>query len=168
MKPRLHIRLSPGIEAELEQAALRPGMSRSLSIERALAKMLLLDSDGKAATQLQRRLDQIGRGQERLARDLTILSETFALFLRMYLMATTPLTGADQASAKVLGAKRFEAFVAQLGRNLSCGTSISDAVLTHLGTDADDLWGTVDFDPVAVRIQKPVNPPMQNGEASHG
>lgn len=49
-----------------------------------------------------------------------VVLETLALFIRFELAIQTPLAEND-AAGRALGAKRFEAFVTQVGRQVSTG-----------------------------------------------
>lgn len=56
-----------------------------------------------------------------------LILETLALFIRFELAIQTPLAENDQAG-RALGAKRFEAFVTQVGRQVSTGRRTLGAV----------------------------------------
>jgi hypothetical protein len=56
----------------------------------------------------------------RVEADTHVILETLALFIRFELAIQTPLAENDQAG-RALGAKRFEAFVSQVGRHVAGG-----------------------------------------------
>jgi hypothetical protein len=66
------------------------------------------------------RLDRLTRAIGRVDRDTYVILETLALFIRFELAIQTPLAENDQAG-RALGAKRFEAFVNQVGRQVATG-----------------------------------------------
>jgi hypothetical protein len=71
-----------------------------------------------------RRLDRLTRQGERLERDLWIVAETLALFIRFWLTVTPPLPESAQAAAQATGRERFESFLETLGRRLARGQSL--------------------------------------------
>ena len=56
----------------------------------------------------------------RIERDGYVLLETVALFIRFELSIQAPLADGDQAG-RAIGRERFEAFVAQVGRQVAAG-----------------------------------------------
>jgi hypothetical protein len=82
---------------------------------------------------MTKRLDQIDRRLIRLERDLGISVETLAVFVRFWLTTTPQLPEPAQAAARAQSGKRYDAFVAALGRRLAQGpklrTEISEEVL---------------------------------------
>ncbi len=70
---------------------------------------------------LKPRLDRMSREIGLVRRDIDVLLESLALFVRYQLMVTAPLPEAD-AAALAVGRDRFESFVAQVGRQLAAGT----------------------------------------------
>lgn len=136
MKHRLRIALSPKVERQLELAASRPGSSRSEIVETALVHLFDPgDAEARLAV-LVRRFDAINRMQGRLMRDTGIIAEALGLFIRMYLAATPPFTGDAASAQQALGAKRFEAFVSELGRRIGRDELFTGKIAALLG-DAD-------------------------------
>lgn len=66
------------------------------------------------------RLDRMTAAIGRLERDGHIQLETLALFVRYELAIQAPLAENDQAG-RAIAAKRFEAFIAQVGRQIATG-----------------------------------------------
>ena len=79
-----------------------------------------------------RRLDELNRQVEQLARNLHICVEALALFIRTWLSVTPLLPANPQTQAK--GLERYEAFIRTLGRWLANGQSLAD----ELAIDASD------------------------------
>ncbi len=67
---------------------------------------------------LRLRLDRISREVALVRRDLEVLLESLSLFVRHQLTVTAPLPESD-AAALAVGRKRFEQFVAEVGRQLA-------------------------------------------------
>ena len=66
------------------------------------------------------RLDRLTQAIGRVDRDTLVILETLTLFIRFELSIQTPLAEND-AAGRALGAKRFEAFVTQVGRQVATG-----------------------------------------------
>ena len=69
---------------------------------------------------LKVRLDRISRETAKCRRDIEVVIEALALFVRYQLTVTAPLPEAD-AAALAAGNERFDRFIAQLGRQLAGG-----------------------------------------------
>ena len=82
-----------------------------------------------------KRLDRLSRQAERMERDQNIQIETLALFIRYFLMVSTPVPEAHQDAARAQGKARFEQFVEQLGRHLLRGRSLVRDVVEELHPD---------------------------------
>ncbi len=67
---------------------------------------------------LKPRLDRMSREIAGARRDIDVVLESLALFIRYQLTATAPLPEAD-AAGRAVGRDRFEAFVAQVGRQMA-------------------------------------------------
>ena len=74
---------------------------------------------------LKVRLDRISREVAAGRRDMEVVLEALALFVRYQLTVTAPLPEAD-AAALATGNQRFERFIAQLGRQIAGGKRTLD------------------------------------------
>lgn len=131
-KQRLSIYLDPPVMKALVEHAARRDLSRSLVAEAAIASFLSPDAAERQEAATTKRLDQIDRRLNRLERDLGISVETLAVFVRFWLTTTPQLPEPAQAAARAQSGKRYDAFVAALGRRLAQGpklrTEISEDV----------------------------------------
>lgn len=66
------------------------------------------------------RLNELSRELAGARRDIDVLIESLALFIRYQLMAIPPLADND-AAGRAQGRERFEAFIAQVGRQIATG-----------------------------------------------
>ena len=66
------------------------------------------------------RLDRLSRDVGAARRDVEVLLEAIALFVRYQLTVTAPLPEADTA-ALAIGNDRFDRFISQLGRQIATG-----------------------------------------------
>jgi len=120
MKIRQNLYLDRDITDALEALSVGPGGNKSRLVNQALANWLARRSSSQIDDMFKIRLDRISREQARLARDLEILVESFALFVRYQLVVTAPIPEGDTA-ALAIGRDRFEKFVRQVGRQLASG-----------------------------------------------
>ncbi len=123
-KARLSVYLDPAMMTQLIELADRKRQSKSLIAEAAVTSFLTPDDADRREAAVTRRLDLLTRQGERLERDLWIVAETLALFIRFWLTVTSPLPEAAQAAAQAKGRERFESFLETLGRRLAKGQSV--------------------------------------------
>ncbi|KQW72230.1 CopG family transcriptional regulator [Phenylobacterium sp. Root77] len=127
-KSRLSVYVEPARLRQLEAFAKKHGQSKSLVAEAAIAAFLEPPSSERHEAALLRRLDQQSRTIERLGRDLTILIELTALFVRQWLVVAPVIGEAGQAAAQARGRDRYQGFVAALGRRLAKGARFASDV----------------------------------------
>lgn len=118
MKPRHHLYFDEALTEQLEALAAKPGSSKSAIVSDALRAYLARRGARELDDMLRVRLDRISNQLNRVERDGHVLLESLALFVRYQLTVTAPLPEADQAG-RAIGRDRFEAFVAQVGRQLA-------------------------------------------------
>lgn len=123
-RARLNIFLEPAHAKALRELSLTRGVSQSGVIATALASFLSPDGADRREAAIAKRLDRLSHLFERIERDQTILIETLALFVRLYLATTTPLGAGQQDAARAQGRARFQEFVEQLARHLQRGRSL--------------------------------------------
>ena len=104
----------------LEALAAKPGASKSAILVDAVTAWLNRRGASELEDRFAIRLDRLTQAIGRVDRDAYVILETLALFIRFELAIQTPLAENDHAG-RALGAKRFEAFVAQVGRQVSTG-----------------------------------------------
>lgn len=112
--------LPRSLSERLEALAAKPGATRSAILADALTAWLNRRGASELEERFALRLDRLTGGIGRVERDVEVLLETLALFIRFELTIQTPLAEND-AAGRALGAKRFEAFVAQVGRQVASG-----------------------------------------------
>ncbi|MGJ4906045.1 MULTISPECIES: CopG family transcriptional regulator [unclassified Bradyrhizobium] len=123
MRDRMNVYFPPELLRQIVELADRRKLSRSAIVEAAVQSFLSPDAADRREAALTRRLDRLSRQMQRLERDVGILAETHALFVRFWLTVTPPLPSEAQATAQVKGRERFEGFVEALGRRLQKGQS---------------------------------------------
>jgi hypothetical protein len=119
-KIRHQLFLPRPVSDRLEALAAKPGATKSAILADAVTAWL----DRRGASELDDRfglrLDRLSAALARIERDGQVALETLALFVRFELSIQAPLAENDQAG-RALGAKRFEAFVTQVGRQVAAG-----------------------------------------------
>jgi len=104
----------------LEALAAKPGASKSAVLADALTAWLNRKGASELEDRFSTRLDRLTQAIGRVDRDTQVILEALALFIRFELSIQTPLAENDQAG-RALAAKRFEAFVTQVGRQVGAG-----------------------------------------------
>ncbi|MBC8719974.1 MULTISPECIES: CopG family transcriptional regulator [Brucella/Ochrobactrum group] len=127
-KQRLSVYLDPGLKRRLTDFAERRGQSDSLIAEAAIASFLSPDADERKEAAIGKRLDRIDRSIQRLERDVGIVNEAFALFIRFWLTSTASLPDTVQAAARAKGGERYDKFLVALGRRLANGPRLRQEV----------------------------------------
>ncbi|WP_157220462.1 CopG family transcriptional regulator [Flavisphingomonas formosensis] len=126
-KIRHQLFLPKPISDRLEALAAKPGASKSAILTDAVTAWLNRRGASELEDRFGLRLDRMTAAIGRLERDGHIQLETLALFVRYELAIQAPLAENDQAG-RAMAAKRFEAFVAQVGRQIAAGRrTLSDA-----------------------------------------
>ena len=130
MKVRQNLYIDREISDALEALASGPGANKSRLVNDAVASWLARRGTKEVDDLLKGRLDRMSREIAGARRDLEVLLESLSLFVRYQLTVTAPLPDSDTA-ARAIGRDRFEAFVAQVGRQLAGGTrTLGDATST--------------------------------------
>ena len=120
MKVRQNLYIDRELSDALETLATGPGANKSRLVNDAIAAWLARRATQEVDDLFKHRLDRISREQRLIRRDLEVLLESLALFVRHQLMVTAPLPEND-AAAIALGHQRFDQFIGQLGRQLAAG-----------------------------------------------
>jgi predicted transcriptional regulator len=136
-KQRLSIYLDPPVMKALVAHAARREFSRSLVAEAAIASFLSPDAAERQEAAMTKRLGQIDRRLNRLERDVGISVETLAVFVRFWLTTTPQLPEPAQAAARAQSGKRYDTFLAAIGRRLAQGPKLRNEVPEDVQPGAD-------------------------------
>jgi len=128
MRTKHTFRLPPELATKLADYAAQKRVRQTYVVETALASFLSPDCSERMEAALGRRLDRLTRQLERLERDVTISSETMALFVRFWLTATSPVPEAALPAAQAKGRERYQRFVEALARRLAKGQSLAQEI----------------------------------------
>lgn len=121
MKPRHHLYLDDDLTAQLDALAAKPGSTKSAIVADALRQYLSRRGAQAIDEALRIRLDRQTRQLERIERDIQVLLESLALYVRYQLTVTAPLPEPDRA-AHAVGKERFQKFIDQVGRQMAAPT----------------------------------------------
>jgi AcrR family transcriptional regulator len=149
MKRRIHIRLSPSLAHKLDCVAGSNFGAKSALLEEALRARLEPEQIPRIDEVLIRRLNEHNRAIGSIARDVAIITETLALFVRYFLTITPPLPKSEQEPARLLGRQRFQVFVAQVGRRLAGDRRLISEVLETIANNDPDLFAVADGAPAS-------------------
>lgn len=116
-KVRHQLFLPKPLSDRLEALAAKPGASKSAILVDALTAWLNRRGASELDDRFGLRLDRMSKALARIERDDDVILETLALFIRFELSIQAPLAENDQAG-RAMATKRFEAFVAQVGRQV--------------------------------------------------
>ncbi len=143
---------------------------KSALVEEALNASLRPREVPDIKDQLVSRLDELTRASKTIERDVAIVSETLALFVRYFLTLTPPLPLDEQEPARLLGHERFQVFVAQVGKQLAGDQRLVSEVQETIGTQKPELYAVAGVEaankPLTAIIEQFV--PRPNGAANDG
>ena len=108
------------LSERLERLAAAPGACKSSILADAVDAWLTRKGESEIDERFGNRMDRMSVALGRVERDLHIIAETLALFIRYELAIHPPLAESDQAG-RTLGRRRFDAFVDQVGRAVARG-----------------------------------------------
>jgi hypothetical protein len=124
---RGHVRLQSYVEPDLGQRIDRfcaaSGVSQSALIKSSVRQYLDGTSD---ATLVLRRLDRLGRVLELCHRDLQLLAEGFAVFVRIWLAHTPNIPEDQKRAARMAAESRYKQFVEHVVQQFSGGRRFVD------------------------------------------
>ena len=119
-KIRHQLFLPKPLSDRLEALAAKPGATKSAILVDAVTAWLNRRGASELEDRFAIRLDRMSQAIGRIDHESHVILETLALFIRFELAIQTPLAENDQAG-RALAAKRFEAFVTQVGRQVGAG-----------------------------------------------
>jgi predicted DNA-binding protein len=124
---RGRVRLLPYVAEEIAQrvanVSASTGVTESAIVEGALRQYL--DGTGDK-TLLLRRLDRLGQAVTRDHRELELLSQAFAVFMRLWFAHTPSLEEDAKRAARVDAESRYQQFAEHVGKQFSDGRRFVD------------------------------------------
>jgi predicted transcriptional regulator len=137
-RTRIHPYVGPEIAHRLTAYCGAKGLTESAAVEAAIEQYL--DAGEKDNALILRRLDRLGRASAQHQRDLEVMSEALALFVRRWFATAPEVAPEDHDGAERLSAKRYNGFLDILAHTLARPSPrlVSDAI-----RDAPTSGGTV-------------------------
>lgn len=120
MKVRQNLYIERDISKALDALAAGEHGNKSRLVNDALADWLERRGSRKLDDHFRLRLDRLTRELGLVRRDLEVLLESVSHFILHQLTITAPLAEAD-AVGRAIGRDRFDAFIAEVGRNIATG-----------------------------------------------
>jgi hypothetical protein len=151
-KKRYTLHLSHALARKFELVAQQRHGAKSALIEEALRATLDPQQHEGLEERLVRRLNEFSKAAARQASEQTVATETLALLVRYFLTVMPPIPESDQESARLMGRKRFEIFIAEVARRVAEGRRYTAEVLQAAPLEQPDLFAT------AVAARNPERP----------
>ncbi|WP_370337579.1 hypothetical protein [Parvularcula marina] len=117
-KPRVNIRISTKLYAQLCEAAAKPGVTKTAIVEDALRAWFDPEARSVLEERLLIRIDAYDQRQADMERDLAFTYETLAHYVYYWLTRTEPIPEGERDIAHALGRKRLDYFLDQVARKL--------------------------------------------------
>ncbi len=137
-RTRVHIYLGND-RTRIKQEARRRGVSISQLTKAALISFLDADEDKREALVL-RRFDRLSRQMNKLERDLSVVTETLALFVQYELAIAPPVPVSDQAAVKAQARERFNQFISRVASRIAEGKSLINEVIEEITPAESDFF----------------------------
>lgn len=129
-KTRHHFYIEHALIERLEQLAAKPGVTMSSIVQSAVRAHLDRRGANELDDMFRNRLDKLSLQLGRIERDVGIVMESLALFVRYQLTVTAPLPEDDQV-LRAIGQDRFQAFLDQVCRRLANGKNFRADLLAR-------------------------------------
>jgi hypothetical protein len=147
MKPKIGVYLTNDVAKQLKMAVRRSGATKSDIVNEALAQFLDPTPAKGPEKEVLLRLNGLAKRLRRIHREVEVVAESFAVFVRYYLMITPPLPKSERADAEKLGGERYEVFIRQIAKRITSDSGmaseimqrVTDAHRGHPQPTADDL-----------------------------
>jgi predicted DNA-binding protein len=121
-KTRHQFHLTPGLSEKLERLSRRPGATKSDIIAKAFEAFLERRGESELDQRYAQRLDRLSRDLGHVRRDIEMILESLALFIRFSITLNAHTPAPDKAT-QAIAQERFLKFVDQVGRQIAGGKS---------------------------------------------
>lgn len=113
-KPRVNIRISTKLYAQLCEAAEKPGVTKTAIVEDALRAWFDPEARSVLEERLLERMDSFDKHQADMEKDLAYTYATLTHFVYYWLTRTEPIAEEERDVAHALGQRRLEYFQNQI------------------------------------------------------
>lgn len=135
-RPRIQPYLAPELHSRFLQYCAAKRQTESAVIAAALTQYL---DETRDHLLVLRRLDRLGRAEERTQRDLELVSAAFGLFLQFWFAHTPTITADARDSARRSAASRYKQFVDHLAEQFGRGRRFIDDLPKEFLSDDREL-----------------------------
>lgn len=165
-KKRYTLYISRPLARKFDLVAQQRNGAKSALVEEALRASLEPQQHPGVEEGLARRFNELNKSIGAIRRDVTVATETLALFVRYFLTITPPLPQSEQEPARLLGRERFDVFVGEIGRRIAENERLVTDVLATITINQPDLFAIVPDDAPSSSRHAPEAPSQQ--ENGHG
>jgi hypothetical protein len=156
-KKRYTLYISRPLARKFDLVAQQRNGAKSALVEEALRASLEPQQHPGVEEGLARRFNELNRSIAAIRRDVTVATETLALFVRYFLTITPPLPQSEQEPARLVGRERFDVFVGEIGRRIAENQRLVSDVLAAITINQPDLFAA-----------PPEDAPFNNGPHRNG
>jgi hypothetical protein len=163
-KKRYTLYLPTPLARKFDQVARQRQGAKSALVEEALRASLEPRQHEGLEDGLARRLNELHKAVARQASDQMVATETLALLVRYFLTIMPPIPEDDQESARLTGKRRFEVFLAEIGKRVAEGRRHTAEVLQAIPADQPGLFAAASSNTLLKRSANAANTrPISNG-----
>lgn len=124
VRMRLPLRLELETLKQVDAEANERRVSRQLILESAIKERYSVVLQEERDALIARRLNRLDARQKVIERELEIIAESQALYMRMWLATSNDMPEGPREAVHNEGQKRYERFLASLSKRVSSGQSI--------------------------------------------
>lgn len=126
-RTRIHPYLIRDVARRLDAYCGAKGLTESAAVQAAIEQYL--DGGERDGALILRRLDRQAQVSARVQRDVEVLSEAFAVFVRIWVLYMPNYSDAELAAARPLATSRFDDFIGTVSRRVAAGSRLTSKVL---------------------------------------
>jgi hypothetical protein len=160
-KKRYTLYISRPLARRFDLIAQQRNGAKSALVEDALRVALEPQQHTGIEEALTRRLNELNRVVGGLRREMSVATETLAIFVRYFLTVTPPLPQDEQEPARLLGRERYQVLLTEVGRRVAENERLVTEVIATVPVAQTDLFAKPPDD-----VPLAGSPTGRNGHAS--
>jgi hypothetical protein len=127
-RTQVHPYLPPELGNRLRAFAASKASSQGSVIETALTRYF---DDANEGPVILRRLDRLSRAVARVHRDVSVVADALAIYVKLWLAHTPPVIDSDRSRAERSAVLRFAQFTENVAAKVASGRSIVSDLAPH-------------------------------------
>jgi hypothetical protein len=139
MKIKIGIYLDEDVARRFRIAARQPGATKSALVNEALRRSLNPATESRPSGEVLGSLTGLAKRLRQMHREMQVMTETLALFARYFLTVTPPPPEQERHEAELVGRKRYEVLIAEIGRRLASDRNLVSEVIRSIALTDPDL-----------------------------